>query len=188
MIHAPLSAGNLAIDAPPSASSAPPLPTHFLPLTARTASQLPLTLSDCYLQHEAVYSSPQPPGHLFSVPTFSPLFPTVASFRRSSAYLIISANSFRDTYRSRSRAKFQNTQAVTLKIIAGQRQRRRRRRQQQQQQQQHSQLCEKKKTPTKLYRRVYNVTHSVQCGTNGNGNGNGNKTTIRIWFLVFNCS
>ncbi|KAL7732951.1 hypothetical protein ACLKA6_002765 [Drosophila palustris] len=38
---------------------------------------------------------------------------------RDNAYLIISVNSFCDTYRSRSRAKFQNTQATTLKIIIG---------------------------------------------------------------------
>lgn len=69
MIHAPLSAGNLSL--PPLLHS-----PHFLPLTARTASQLPLTLSDCYLQHEAVYSSPLPRPPLSShMPPFSPQSP-----------------------------------------------------------------------------------------------------------------
>lgn len=109
-----------------SSSSLPSHFPYFLPLAARTASQ-PAASDVIWLLSTTRGSVvfPLPPYHV-SFPTFFPPSPTCASFQRSSAYLIISANSFRDTYRSRSRAKFQNTQAVTLKIIAGLRQRRRR--------------------------------------------------------------
>lgn len=77
MPHALLSARNLGIDLPPL----PPL-LHFLPTShtsslsppALPASQLPLTLSDCYLLHEAVYSSPP-------TPSYFPLFPPCAHMR-----------------------------------------------------------------------------------------------------------
>lgn len=127
MPHAPLSARKLGIDLPP------------LSLLFFTSLPLPLLLpfgrphcqpASCLWRYlTVIYYTRQcslPPPYPVSFPTFFPPSPTCASFQRSSAYLIISANSFRDTYRSRSRAKFQNTQAVTLKIIAGLRQQRRR--------------------------------------------------------------
>lgn len=118
MPHAPLSARKLGIDLPPL--------SPLLPLAARTASQ-PAASDVIWLLSTTRGSVVFPlPPYPVSFPTYFPPSPTCASFQRSSAYLIISANSFRDTYRSRSRAKFQNTQAVTLKIIAGLRQRRRR--------------------------------------------------------------
>lgn len=82
------------------------------PPRPHTACQLPLTLS-VLLSTNTRHPRPAriPPLSTYNHPP-SPL-------QKGNAYLIISANSFRDTYRSRSRAKFQNTQAVTLKIIAG---------------------------------------------------------------------
>lgn len=152
MIHAPLSAGNLSL---------PPLLhfPHFLPLTARTASQLPLTLSDCYLQHEAVYSSPLPRPPLSShMPPFSPQSPCsneaalIWLFRQIHfATLIAQGHGQNSKIHIRWHWKLSPASANDAVDVANNNNK----------QQKYSQLWEKKKTPTKLYRRVYNVTNSV---------------------------